>query len=280
MSESSLIDEIAELGIDEESWPVLALLPLVEVAWADGEVHGDERAKVLEIATRRFNLTAKAHAHLDHWLATRPTAGLLLRSRVVLVTLAERARGLRGDTEGPLPAVMDLAVDVAMSAGGLFGFGSVSRTEREALHEIAAALKVDPKRLWEEEDDIEDAPTDVGGMFVPPRPAAPVEVDDSGPAAVGKGVLARNDLLFRAEVPEAGEVSVGRGRGNVLQVLDDGEVSRNHCRIFEKNGHYFIEDKGSLNGTRVSGEPVTVMRLFGGERLTIGLAEWSFTLEA
>lgn len=278
MSEASLIDEIAELGIDEESWQALIVLPLVEVAWADGVVQPRERAAVLDIATTRLALGPKGRDLLDGWLAERPTAGFLLRARLVLLLLAERARGLRGESEAPLPVVVDLCADVAQSAGGLFGYGSVSRKEREAIAQIAETLRVKADRLWEDDDGTEEAPTDVGGMFR--HPAAPPPSDDDAPPSAGRGLLRRSDHAYEAEVPRGGEVTVGRGRGNTLQVVDDGEVSRNHCRFWERDGHFHVEDRGSMNGTRVNGAFVSSVRLHGGEKLTIGLAEWQFLLEA
>jgi len=278
MSEASLIDEIAELGIDEESWQALIVLPLAEVAWADGVVHPRERAAVLEIATTRLSLGPKGHALLETWLSDRPTAGFLLRARLVLLLLAERARGLRGQSEAPLPVVVDLCADVAQSAGGLFGYGSVSRLEREAIAQIADTLRVRRDRLWEDDDGTEEAPTDVGGLFR--HPAAPPPVEDNAPPTVGRGVLRRNDRTYEAEVPRGGELTVGRGRGNGIQVLDDGEVSRNHCRFWERDGQFHVEDRGSMNGTRVNGAPISSVRLHGGEKLGIGLAEWAFVVES
>lgn len=279
MSEASLIEEIAELGIDEESWQVLAILPLVEVAWADGVVQPTEREQVLEIASTRFGVGPRGRLLLEGWLAQRPTAGFLLRARVVLLLLAERARGLRGESDAPLPVILDLCVDVAMSAGGLFGYGSVSRKEREAMTAIAETLRVPRERLWEDDDGAEDAPTDVGAMLHPPT-TAPGPLDDSGPATLGRATLARSDGIYRAEVPRGGEVTIGRGRDNTLQVLDDGEISRNHCRVFEREGHFYVEDRGSMNGTRVSGAYISNHRLGGGETLIIGVVEWTFLIEA
>ena len=279
MSEASLIHEIAELGIDEESWQVLALLPLVEVAWADGVIQPLEREQVLQIATERFSVGPQGRTLLEGWLANRPTAGFLLRARVVLLLLAERARGLRGESDAPLPVILDLCVDVAMSAGGLFGYGSVTRKEREAITAIAEILHVPRERLWEDDDGAEDAPTDVGAMLPHPAAKSPVAPDRVGPPTLGRATLRRNDGTYLAEIPRGGEVTVGRGRGNTLQVLDDGEISRNHCRLFERDGYYMIQDLNSMNGTRVAGQFVTTHPLTGGEQLTIGLAEWAFVVE-
>ena len=56
-----------------------------------------------------------------------------------------------------------------------------------------------------------------------------------------------------AEYPLVGELRVGRDPRNEL-VLDTKSISREHARITAVNGRWFVEDRGSYNGTRVNGE--------------------------
>lgn len=66
-------------------------------------------------------------------------------------------------------------------------------------------------------------------------------------------------------VPVAFEALITREGFNVVVVVDsssrvtigsDVTVSRNHARIFHKNNKFYIQDLGSLNGTRVNGKPI------------------------
>lgn len=52
---------------------------------------------------------------------------------------------------------------------------------------------------------------------------------------------------------EKAEIFIGRELTNDI-VINDGEVSRRHARIFAQAGQYAIEDLGSTNGTFINGE--------------------------
>ena len=48
------------------------------------------------------------------------------------------------------------------------------------------------------------------------------------------------------------EVRIGRGK-NCQFRLDDRSVSREHCRIYEHNNDFYVQDLGSSNHTFVNG---------------------------
>lgn len=55
---------------------------------------------------------------------------------------------------------------------------------------------------------------------------------------------------------EAEELYIGRGRKNDV-IIQDNEVSRNHCRLVQVLDDYEIHDLGSTNGTFVNGQPIS-----------------------
>ena len=59
------------------------------------------------------------------------------------------------------------------------------------------------------------------------------------------------------------EFTVGRAADNAI-ALEDKRVSRQHARFFLDQGHWWVEDLGSSNGTFVDGERVQRHRLEGG----------------
>ena len=75
----------------------------------------------------------------------------------------------------------------------------------------------------------------------------------------------------RSIVPFASDsIVVGRG-GEVTFRLTDRNVSRRHARFVRQSGAVFVEDLGSLTGTRVNGERITGRRrLREGDLVQIG----------
>jgi pSer/pThr/pTyr-binding forkhead associated (FHA) protein len=67
-------------------------------------------------------------------------------------------------------------------------------------------------------------------------------------------------------------LTFGQGPGVDVKI-DDPYVSNRHCRIFERDGRYYVEDLGSTNSTWIlpSGVQVRGPRLLlPGDRVRIG----------
>ena len=87
-----LLRELQFLGIDETMVELLALLPLIQVAWADGTVQAKERELILELASTSYHLPDDARTMLEDWLSHPPSQRYLARGRRALLALAnERA---------------------------------------------------------------------------------------------------------------------------------------------------------------------------------------------
>jgi predicted component of type VI protein secretion system len=76
----------------------------------------------------------------------------------------------------------------------------------------------------------------------------------------------------RSVVPFGNEpIVVGRAAEDVAFRLAERNVSRRHARFVRQNGGVFVEDLGSLTGTRVNGERITGRRrLRPGDLVQIG----------
>ncbi len=73
----------------------------------------------------------------------------------------------------------------------------------------------------------------------------------------------------RYVLPVARGLVIGRS-GFCDIVLNKRSLSREHARVFELNGQYFIADMGSVNGTSVNGRPVhEPMLLKDGDRVNL-----------
>ncbi len=69
-------------------------------------------------------------------------------------------------------------------------------------------------------------------------------VVDSGPSSIPPGT--RFDLEH--------QTSIGRGPTNTIQITDNF-ISAEHTRIWHRNGTWYVQDAGSVNGTFVNNQP-------------------------
>jgi membrane protein len=93
MGDPALGAALEQLGVDEGDARVVALLPLVQVAWADGDLDDVERETILRIASHQRLGRGGARA-LRQWLTTPPPAETYARGREVIDALAQRAPAL------------------------------------------------------------------------------------------------------------------------------------------------------------------------------------------
>jgi len=134
-----LLDKLLGLDIRPETLATLFVIPLVEVAWADGEVQEAERAEILRYA-EKAGLKNKAinPVVFTAWLKKRPDSALMDAWRHYIQTLCrelndEERRTLMND-------VLTDARAVAEAAGGFLGFGAQSAAEQRVLEKVEAAF--------------------------------------------------------------------------------------------------------------------------------------------
>ena len=143
MNDLELIAQLHTLGLDAESFRAVALLPLIEVAWADEKIQPQERKSILLIAKGHNLLVGAAADVVERWLTRRPTPEEFERGRKVLAILAHRRSGLGSDMpEHVIDTIVELCSVVAESAGGLFGvLFTVSSEERRTIRRITDHLE-------------------------------------------------------------------------------------------------------------------------------------------
>ncbi|MBP9708122.1 MAG: FHA domain-containing protein [Oligoflexales bacterium] len=71
---------------------------------------------------------------------------------------------------------------------------------------------------------------------------------------------------------------LGRDSGNLV-ILDDSEVSSNHCQIQKVGEDYQVFDMNSTNGTFVNDQRIVKAKLKSGDVLTVGRTKFKFALE-
>jgi hypothetical protein len=93
-----------------------------------------------------------------------------------------------------------------------------------------------------------------------------------GPALVVRSGGGRAGETFR---PRGGRTRIGRSPDCDV-FLDDVTVSRNHALLIERDGKFFVEDEGSLNGTFVNLRRIDSAELENGDELQIGKYRLTF----
>jgi len=94
----------------------------------------------------------------------------------------------------------------------------------------------------------------------------------SGPALIVRSGGGRTGETF----PVTGErMTIGRSPDCGI-FLDDVTVSRNHAVVVDREGSFYVEDQGSLNGTFVNRKRVESARLEDGDEVQVGKYRLSF----
>jgi hypothetical protein len=139
IDDPEVVRELQKVGFTPDTVGLLPLVPLVQVAWADGSIAAAERDAIFDLARRRgVTDGSAAHAQLQAWLADRPApevfdgAGRLIRA--VLDAPA-------GETTMAADDIVAYCEQIARASGGLFGVRSISPEERAVLTSIAERLK-------------------------------------------------------------------------------------------------------------------------------------------
>jgi FHA domain/zinc-ribbon domain len=98
------------------------------------------------------------------------------------------------------------------------------------------------------------------------------DIGVDGPALIVRSGGGRSGETF---TPQGDKTMIGRSPDNPV-FLDDVTVSRKHALLVERDGHWLIEDQGSLNGTFVNRKRVESAELSDGDELQIGKYRFTF----
>lgn len=141
ITDAVLLDQLVAFGIKADTLTALSLVPLIEVAWADGRVEDAEKRMVLA-AARAAGLEEPSGGHklLERCLSERPPTGLRTMWQHYITSICTT---LSAEGRAALQAeLLRQARSVAEAAGGFMGLGSkVSSKEEALLAELAAAFK-------------------------------------------------------------------------------------------------------------------------------------------
>ena len=142
---ADIVSALQELGYTPATISLLYLVPLIQVAWAEGSVSKHERKLILEAAQARgIEFGSTAYECLSEWLNARPTEEFFERTlRVISALLQTLPPEQREISKRNL---VSYCAKVAEVSGGMLGFLGSSRRvcteERKLLARIATELEL------------------------------------------------------------------------------------------------------------------------------------------
>jgi hypothetical protein len=132
--------DLAALGFTPGTIALLPLIPLLQVAWAEGGVSAAERGMIVALArSRDIADGSEADLQLQQWLDRRPSEDTFGKSSRLIGAMLDRPEGTGMHMSGD--DLIKYCEQIAQASGGIFGIGSVSAEEKHALQQIAAQLK-------------------------------------------------------------------------------------------------------------------------------------------
>ena len=134
---AALLDVLHSHGLSSETVSALSLVPVIETAWADGDVSDEERICILG-AARQVGIGFDAYEFLKTWLNERPDDSLFEAWRSFVKELATTLSSDEFDLVRE--DVLRRATEVAECSGGTMGAYKVSSTERYVLLQLESAF--------------------------------------------------------------------------------------------------------------------------------------------
>jgi tellurite resistance protein TerB len=132
IEDPDLLGRLVDLGIDARSWTALALVPLVEVAWADGSVEPKERDAILAMAREHGVMPdSPGEALLEDMLTRRPEPAVFAAWGGYVTELASHFTPV--ERAAMRERLVERARKVARAAGGLLGIASISEAEKRVI---------------------------------------------------------------------------------------------------------------------------------------------------
>jgi hypothetical protein len=142
VADAEILQGLQDLGYTTDTITLLHLVPLVQMAWAEGHVTMRERDLIIEAARARgIESGSPADRQLQGWLAARPSEELFTTTlRAIAAMMQSRPEDERKAGENDL---LSYLTSIATASGGVLGWGAVSDEERAVLARVTQALHKD-----------------------------------------------------------------------------------------------------------------------------------------
>jgi len=139
LTDPEMLQELETLGFTPETVVLLPLVPVVQVAWAEGGVTPAERSVIVRLARARgIQEGGAADRQLADWLDRRPGEHVFTHAMRLIRAMLD----VPGHGDLSADDLVQYCESIAEASGGILGFiGRVSAEERQLLATLAAELK-------------------------------------------------------------------------------------------------------------------------------------------
>ncbi len=140
IDDAAFLDRMIDQGMAPETVMAIRLVPLVCVAWADGEMDDREREAILKASKQKgTRIDETARELLEGWLDRSPGPQMMALWKGYVRRLQEQ---LNDDQKRQMrDNLVGLAREVAQSAGGFLGLGSkISAAEQTVLDDLESVF--------------------------------------------------------------------------------------------------------------------------------------------
>ena len=139
LTDPELLKDLQDLGFTPETLALLPIVPVIQMAWAEGGITPAERTLIGDLARRRgIAQGSAADRQLQEWMDSRPAASVFSRATRLIRAILDS-----GQDSGIMSAdeVVKQAEHIAQASGGILGLARVSHEEKAILASLASALK-------------------------------------------------------------------------------------------------------------------------------------------
>jgi hypothetical protein len=136
VADEEILQDLEALGYTAETVTLLHLVPLVQMAWAEGDVSDREQDLIKEAARARgVAAGSPADQQLSNWLTRRPGDDFFEKTlRAIGAILEAQPDETRAASQKDL---LSYCTAIASASGGILGFRTVSDEERQLLSRIS-----------------------------------------------------------------------------------------------------------------------------------------------
>jgi hypothetical protein len=134
------LESLVDAGFEMPTLTAFIWVPLVFVAWADGNVDAMEKKTILDVlATKGFSENAACRIMDHEWVRNPPNADLWkIWEDFSAATLANLKAPSRNEL---IDEIVGLCYVVAHASGGFLGIGKVSPSETEVIDHVIESLQ-------------------------------------------------------------------------------------------------------------------------------------------